>query len=304
MNDLPFDKPGTFYRGNLHTHSKKSDGALSPEAVCRFYREEGYDFLSITDHFLKTFGYPITDTRPYDTGDFITIAGAELHAGQTEFGDMWHILANGLPYDFAPPTDDETGPQLAQRALEAGAYVTCAHPAWYTLTPGDIASLGDIHAIEIYNGVSHDHNDRAISWHIFDIMAHRGHRYHALATDDAHLRSHQTDAGLGWVWVKAQALTTEGILTALKAGHFYASTGPRLHDVRVEGSTLHVRCSPAERIFVTGRLARARSKHGEGLREAAIPLESFTRKGDPYVRVTVRDAHGRQAWTNPIWLSA
>ncbi|HVU14003.1 MAG TPA: hypothetical protein VHD90_22145, partial [Phototrophicaceae bacterium] len=62
MNSLPFDKPGRFYRGNLHTHSTRSDGRLSPELVCRFYREAGYDFLAITDHFMERYGYPITDT--------------------------------------------------------------------------------------------------------------------------------------------------------------------------------------------------------------------------------------------------
>lgn len=34
MPDLaPFSAPGRFWRGNLHTHSTLSDGALSPEVV-------------------------------------------------------------------------------------------------------------------------------------------------------------------------------------------------------------------------------------------------------------------------------
>ena len=28
MHALPFDKPGRFWKGNLHTHSTLSDGAL------------------------------------------------------------------------------------------------------------------------------------------------------------------------------------------------------------------------------------------------------------------------------------
>ena len=30
---LPFATPGKFYRGNIHTHSNQSDGALAPETV-------------------------------------------------------------------------------------------------------------------------------------------------------------------------------------------------------------------------------------------------------------------------------
>ena len=41
-----FTAPGRFWRGNLHTHSTRSDGVVSPEEVCRRYRAEGYDFLA------------------------------------------------------------------------------------------------------------------------------------------------------------------------------------------------------------------------------------------------------------------
>ena len=50
-----------------------------------------------------------------------------------ELGAPWHILAVGLPLDFAR-SPWRTGPQLARRALEAGAFVVAAHPQWYTMT--------------------------------------------------------------------------------------------------------------------------------------------------------------------------
>ena len=80
MDRLPFDKPGKFRKGNIHTHSTCSDGTLPPGEVCRRYREAGYHFLAITDHFLEQFGYPIVDTRPFRTEGFTTLIGAELHA--------------------------------------------------------------------------------------------------------------------------------------------------------------------------------------------------------------------------------
>ena len=41
MRLTAFETPGRFWRGNLHTHSNRSDGALDPAEVCRRYRAEG-----------------------------------------------------------------------------------------------------------------------------------------------------------------------------------------------------------------------------------------------------------------------
>jgi len=141
MQGLPFDQPGRFYRGNLHTHSTRSDGRQSPEAVITAYREQGYDFLALTDHFLERYDFPITDTRAWRTADFTTLLGAELHAPTIEVDGLWHIVAVGLPLDFAPTTPGETGPQLAARARATGAFIGMAHPAWYSLTLDDALSL-------------------------------------------------------------------------------------------------------------------------------------------------------------------
>lgn len=295
----PFSKPGRFWKGNLHTHSTRSDGTLSPEQVCQVYRKAGYDFLALTDHFLKAYEYPVVDTTPFRTADFTTLIGAELHSGRTELGNLWHILAVGLPLDFSPPFTDESGPQIAARALNAGAYVAVAHPQWYTLTEADVLSLGPVHAIEVFNGTSVDYNDRADSWFMMDLMLMRGHRYTACATDDAHFMPQRHDAMLGWVQVKAPELTPDSLLAALKTGDYYSSTGPEIYDVQVyPGEKLTVRCSPASRVFIAGSGWTADSVTGSGLMEAEFNLEKFR---SPYVRVIVRDKDGRRAWSNPFW---
>jgi histidinol phosphatase-like PHP family hydrolase len=299
MQHLPFDKPGRFWKGNLHTHSTRSDGHLTPEKVCELYRSGGYDFLALTDHFLKSYDYPIVDTQPFRTDDFTTLIGAELHAGHTELGRLWHILAVGLPLDFPARLPDETGPLIAARALQAGAYVAAAHPFWYKLTEADVLSLGNIDAIETYNGTSEDHNDMADSWYMLENLLEKGHRYFACATDDAHFNPERADSFLGWVWVKSERLHPDALLAALKAGHYYSSTGPQIFDVRIHADTsVWVRCSPASRIFITGASYAARHAYGNGLTEAEIDIRDFN---SPYCRITVRDAQGKRAWTNPIW---
>lgn len=299
MHQLPFDKKGQFYRGNLHTHSTRSDGTKSPESLCKTYQEAGYHFLAITDHFLRRYNFPITDSTPYRTAEFTTLIGAELHVPQTELGEVWHILTVGLPFDFSSPTDNETGPQIAARALEAGAYVAAAHPYRYGLTEADILSLGDIHAIEIFNGASVEHNDRHDSWHMLDLLLARGKHYNACACDDAHFLPRFSDFQRGWVWVKCESLTPEALLEALKAGHYYSSTGPEIHDIQIRGGRIYVKCSPAARIFVSGIRDQAASVAGDNITEGEILLSSVRSQ---YIRVTVLDKNGGRAWSNPIWL--
>jgi hypothetical protein len=300
MNRLPFDQPGRFYRGNLHTHSTRSDGQTSPEETCQRYREIGYDFIALTDHFLDRYGFPLVDTRPFRSDDFTTILGAELHTGQTRFGGMWHILAVGLPLDFAHTRPDESGPELAARALATGAFVVAAHPAWYTVSQDEILSLGKVHAIEVFNATAIDHNDRADSWHITDILLSEGHDYLVCATDDFHGFQRRADFARGWVWVKSESLEPDALLASLKQGHYYSSTGPRIVDVQVTpGKEVYVRCSPVDHIFITGSGPASVHVGSVGVTEARLSLEKFN---SPYCRVTVRDAFGGRAWTNPIWL--
>lgn len=301
MGNLPFDQPGRFYRGNLHTHSTRSDGALPPDDVVRGYQERGYDFVALTDHFREQFGFPITDTRALRTPTFTTLLGAELHAPALGTGELWHLVAVGLPLDFAPPTAEERAPQLAARAAAAGAFVGIAHPAWYGLTIEDAATmLGSAHAVEIYNETCAQSNDRGDSWYVCDRLLARGHRLNAYAADDAHFKA-RVDSFAAWVHVRAEALDPDALLAALKAGHYYSSQGPEIQYLAIEGNQLRLDCSPASAVFVSGRGSRSRSAVSAtgDLTTCRLDVEPFA---GSYCRVTVVDKAGKRAWTNPIWL--
>ena len=43
-----------WYKGNTHTHTTMSDGDSTPGLVARWYRNNGYDFLFLTDHNIRT----------------------------------------------------------------------------------------------------------------------------------------------------------------------------------------------------------------------------------------------------------
>jgi hypothetical protein len=293
-----FERPGRFWRGNLHTHTDRSDGALSPDEVCRLYRSAGYDFLAITDHFRAEHGYPLTDTRPLRTPDFTTLIGAELHAPRTSFASQWHIVAVGLPFGFAPPEPAETGPELARRARAAGAFIGMAHPSASLLTLADADSLDAAHAVEVYNALS-AWEDRGDSWHLCDLLLGRGRRLGAYAADDAHFQPQDPPGLADWVQVRAESLDPEALLAALKDGHYYSSTGPEIHGISRHDGRITVRCSPASRILVTGPTPGKQVLAGDALTEGTLSLEMFAKSA--YVRVTVCDASGGRAWSNPIW---
>ncbi|NIK57553.1 CehA/McbA family metallohydrolase [Kribbella shirazensis] len=298
MTGLPFDLPGRFWRGNLHTHSDRSDGALSPRETAAVYRDAGYDFVAITDHFRPEYGFPMTDTRELRTDGFTTLIGAELHAPLTEAGQAWHIVAAGLPLDFAAPSSTETGPELARRARAAGAFVGMAHPAASLLSAVDAESLDAAHSVEVYNALA-DRENRGDSWHLTDVLLNRGHRLTTYAADDAHLQPQDPPPCQAWVHVRAEVLEPDALLAALKAGHFYSSTGPELYDVRVEADVVVVRCSPATKILLSGGHPGAEVAQGTDLTECSLPLALFR---GTHCRITIEDASGARAWTNPIHL--
>ncbi|MBA3910964.1 MAG: phosphotransferase [Rhodobacter sp.] len=302
---LAFTAPGRFWRGNLHTHSTRSDGVLPPEDVCRRYHAEGYDFLALTDHFIGSYDYPIVDTLPYRTHNFTTILGAELHSGAMANGELWHILAVGLPADFAPgnapsfqPVEgQETGPEIAARAVASGAFVAVAHPQWSGLTLADARSITSAHAVEVYNHGCATGCDRPDGFAIADLLLAEGRRLSLIATDDAHFS--EPDHFGGWVMVKAEANTPEALLDALKSGAFYSSQGPLLHDVHLDGDHVVVESSAVVSAVAIGHGTGAKAVHGHSMTRTRVPLARLN--NSPWVRVAVIDAAGKRAWSNPIW---
>jgi hypothetical protein len=301
----PFDLPGRFWRGNLHTHSTNSDGILSPEEVCRRYQAEGYDFIALTDHFVGFFGYPITDTLPFRSDRFTTLLGAELHSGAMKNGEIWHILAVGLPADFAPPAapdftprpDQETGPAIAQRARDAGAFVAVTHPEWSQLSADDAATLDAAHAVEIYNHGCAMGCERGSGLYVAEHLLNQGRRITLCATDDAHFS--EPDHFGGWVMVRAEENTPEALLSALKSGAFYSSTGPEFHHVTWYADKVEIQCSAAVTAVLQGQGTRTSVVHGQSLTRITLPFNQLARS--PWLRVSIIDKAGKRAWTNPVW---
>ena len=90
------------------------------------------------------------------------------------------------------------------------------------------------------------------------------------------------------------------MLVSLKAGRYYSSQGPEIHDMAIDGDEIVVRCSPARAVSVVGRGSKSETAFGDALEEARLPIRRF---GGSWFRVTVIDRDGRKAWSNPVWLA-
>ena len=45
MRKEMFSENGSWYKGNLHSHTTNSDGRLRPEEAAAFYKNYGYHFV-------------------------------------------------------------------------------------------------------------------------------------------------------------------------------------------------------------------------------------------------------------------
>jgi hypothetical protein len=288
----PFSLPGRWFKGNLHTHTTQSDGLLTPDQAIAWYRERGYNFLAVTDHWV------LSRRRTFAPNDgFITISGAELH------GDSYHMLALGI--SALPDQGLADTPQvMADAVLSQGGLPFIAHPYWTGQTSAEVAPIKGILGIEVFNSVCEKMDGRGYASVYWDDLLARGLRLTGLAVDDVHWK--HGEEGQGFVMVRAEKLDEPSILEALRRGYSYASSGPKISDLYVTRQedgrlALRVCCSPCRSItfYASGpRGHRFEAPAGELLDSATQPIHA----DQVYLRVECRDAHGGIAWTNPIFV--
>ena len=100
-----------------------------------------------------------------------------------------------------------------------------------------------------------------------------------MAGDDAHFHHGDLDAFGGYVMVKSESLEPESLLGALKAGEFYSSQGPRIHNVEFTSNEVRVECSPVHTVALVTGASPAVSRVGRGLTQATIEFAEVGEMG-------------------------
>lgn len=279
-----YSEGGLWLRGNLHTHTTASDGPLSPQDTVRRYAALGYDFLVLSDH------DGITPLDELDPCGMVLIRGNEITAGGVH---MLHVAPQSL---IAPNPDRQK--VLDAIALDGGFAVMC-HPNWemhYNHCPQEkLEALKGYAGIEIFNGVTSWCEGNPLATDRWDRLLSIGRRVWGFANDDCHIPE---DHGVGWSMVQAETRTPEAIVTALKNGRFYASTGVTIDHIAVEDRAITVRAPGASRISVYG-------DHGRRPGLINGPAITFPIPDDPsfsYVRFECFGQADGRAWTQPFFL--
>ena len=152
-----------------------------------------------------------------------------------------------------------------------------------------------------------------ITWKNMDTLAayqellKAGNHLVPLATDDTHS---PRAIGMGWIMVGAKELTYPAIIEALEKGDIYASTGPEICSLTLEGQTLKVTCSEA--VTVQLQTERRRNQRvvaapGETLTEVEFDLSRWLgdlqpeKEKDAFLRICVTDATGHRAYSRAYW---
>ena len=291
-------------KGGLHCHTTRSDGMLSPEETLRLHVENGYDFLALTDH--RYYNY-----ANYGDAPLTIIPGMEMdrNFAQTKGVHCFHTVAigpekadgNGFEQDERIDRGVIEKPEDYQPILdwlhEKNNLTFYCHPEWSGTPAREFENLQGCIGMEIWNSGCVMDNDMDTNAAYWDEILIQGKKWFGIATDDGHKPEHHCK---GWVRVNAENNVGD-ILQALREGAFYSSCGPEIHDfyLRDDGVAV-VDCSPCKFVnFVCFGNPSRMVRNEEGLiTHAEMKIDAHY----PYLRVTMVDAEGKRAWSNPIFL--
>ncbi|MCC7147218.1 MAG: CehA/McbA family metallohydrolase [Phycisphaeraceae bacterium] len=276
---------GGWLKGNLHTHTTISDGSRPRQEVIDDYAQRGYDFLMLSDHDVVT---AESDYAALASRGLILIPGNEITAHGPH---LLHVHARARI---------EPDP-LRQAVLSAVAadrgFAIVNHPNWQEkFDHCPLAKMSEwvgYVGLEIYNGVISRLDGSAYALDKWDMLLSAGRRVWGFANDDSHAPG---DVALGWNVAYVTDRSTQGILDALIAGRFYASTGVVISDLRVERDTITLRADNAQRIIALQQVGkRFAAADGPELR-ITVPPDA------KYVRFECWGQGEQFTWTQPFFI--
>lgn len=297
-----------WYKGNTHSHTINSDGDSTPDEVVRWYRENGYNFLVLSDHNFLTNVDGLNSVFAADD-KFLLIRGIEV----TDVVGSKPIHINGLDVNRnIQPQGGKTVVETMQRNINeirrAEGVPHINHPNFgWAITAEEIRQLENNKLFEIFNGHPMVNNlgggGRRGLEEMWDAILSSGMLLYGIAVDDAHHFKRPGDKtaslpGQGWIYVRAAELTPRSILNALEAGDFYSSTGVELKDYNADSEKMTI---AIKETLMSKYKIQFIGNGGEILAESVTNQAVYRFKGtEKYVRAKVIESNGKFAWTQPV----
>jgi hypothetical protein len=306
------------YKGCVHMHTDRSpDSKCPPEQALAEYRNKGYHFCVVTDHEVYW------NSENMDCENFLVLAGAEsafVHNEAHPFSLnkarekhchlnlIWDVTKGDCSFQHNEvlPRPMDWGISSWNRCIasyrEKSQLVIFNHPNWSHTDYEMLLATEGCFAFEIWNTGSVKDVGGYPDDAIWDYCLERGKRIWAVAGDDTHRYGPEWSiCGTAATIVCAEEFSRAGLIGALKAGLFYASTGPEIHAMRIEDGVLRMQFSRAALVQIVGGCGFGTSLYAR----EDIPLESLEWPVNPhlnYFRVRIIDAAGRIAWSQPVFL--
>jgi len=202
----------------------------------------------------------------------------------------------------------EEANRLIKKANEKGFFAVYNHPVWSLQNGRDYLDLKGLWGVEVFNYGSYHGGCEEDMSQCYHELLREGNALCPVAADDSHRLS---EVGGGWTMIGADALNYESVVEAMEQGNVYASSGPEIKSLTVDGNLLRITCSEAGNVayLTNGREnGRAFGTKEEPLTEAIFDLtkwkEGITEewKDKAFFRLCVTSPEGKKAWTRAYYL--
>ncbi len=275
---------GQWLRGNLHTHTTRSDGRHDPADVVAMYRDAGYDFLGMSDH---DHVFTAGELSALDSGPMLLIGGNEVTARAQH---VVHVHADAC---VEPHWNRQ---QVINQINQGSGFAIVAHPNFKEFnhcTIDNLLAWRDYAGIEIYNGVVGRSTGSPYAIEHWDRLLSSGRPAWGFANDDLH-DAGEGDFSRGWNMVLARNRTREEIVNALRGGRFYASTGVVISRIEVQGPRVRIETENSDRIVAVCDTGRRVAVVDDSVAEVEMPAEMT------YMRFECWGRGEQFAWTQPF----
>ena len=237
------------YFGDIHGHSRLSDGSGTPEDYYRYAREvSGLDIAALTDH--ADYGLIPIEGEPwkriktaannfYIPGKFVTLVGFEWTHWTYGHRNVYYRDSDGPIFSTLDKNSDT--PDKLWKQLSAYEAMTIPHhvaggpvPIDWTIPPGAqemLVEICSIHGSSEYNGCEAGIYRPQEGHFVRDALS-RGYRLGIMGsgdTHDGHPGQRTVNAPVtGIMGVYATDLTREAVWEALKKRRVYGTSGPKI----------------------------------------------------------------------------
>ncbi|WP_437575351.1 PHP domain-containing protein [Sorangium sp. So ce887] len=296
-----------FQRGNLHTHTSLSDGDSEPREVVRWYRDNGYAFVALTDHNRRV--DPAIFEELQARSNFTVIPGEEISMWAEGRPVHVNALCTGRTIgggDF--PTKGEALSWAIRRVRAEGGVALINHPNFdWALSAGDILGAPAAELLEIHSGHPYVYtagdatrpSHEALWDTLLTARGFAGGGIVGVAVDDLHQLVADSNAppagpGRGFIEVFSREVSRAAICSALARGRLYASSGARLRRIAVADDAFSVWPVAAGVVVeFVGWGGRVLERQQPLAGRATYRL----RGGERYVRARITRPDGKRAWT-------